>query len=188
MEVSKVTYNNLPLNGTGGEDRKSYKLKMFEWMQSNPNRCKNTNMRVLARQMSDSLSGSYSTFLAYLTRGVKDGTVSRSGGKRRGNFRINYFHPSIPKKLLDTASEDDKRFIAEVHERAEKVGGTVDSEGAIETGLPTVAVTEPPIITKDRMIREEIKQALPVEEQSLPVEVKQTKRGTQITFTININL
>lgn len=181
MEVSKVTYNNLPLDGTGGEDGKSCKLKMFEWMQSNPNRCKSTNMRVLARQMADSLSGSYSTFLAYLMKGVKDGTISRSGGKRHGNFRINYFHPNIPKELLDTASEEDKRFIAEVHERAEKTGGAVDNEGAIETKIPDIVATEPPVITKDRMIREEI-------EQTLPVEVKQTKQGTQITFTININL
>lgn len=186
MEVSKVTYNNLPLNGTGGEDGKSCKLKMFEWMQSNPNRCKNTNMRILARQMSDSLSGSYSTFLAYLMRGMKDGTISRSGGKKRGNFRINYFHPGVPKELLDTASEDDKRFIAEVHERAEKVGGTVDSEGAIEAKPLDIVATEPS--ARDRMIMEETEQALPVEEQALPVEVKQTKKGTQITFTININL
>lgn len=173
MEVSKITYNNLPLDGTGGKDGKSCKLKMFEWMQSNPNRCKDTNMRVLARQMSNSLSGSYSTFLAYLMRGTKEGTISRSGGKKRGNFRINYFHPGVPKELLDTASEDDKRFIAEVHERAEKAGGTIDNEGAIETKLPAkrqIKVTEPKV------------------EQTLPVEVKQTKQGTQITFTININL
>lgn len=173
MEVSKITYGNLPLNGTGGEDGKSCKLKMFEWVQSNPNRCKNTNMRVLARQMADSLSGSYSTFLAYLTRGVKEGTISRVGGKKRGNFRINYFHPSVPKELLDTASEEDKRFIAEVHERAEKTGGTVDNEGAIETKLP---------------VKEQPKVVEPKIEQALPVEVKQTKQGTQITFTININL
>ena len=187
MEVSKITYNNLPLNGTGGEDGKSYKLKMFEWMQSNPNKCKNTNMRVMARQMADSLSGSVSTFLAYLMRGMKEGTISRTGGKKRGNFRINYFHPSIPKELLDTASEDDKRFIAEVHERAEKTGGTVDSEGAIETPIEKPAPIEEPTII-ERAVVTPAQAEEPVVEQTLPVEVKQTKRGTQITFTININL
>lgn len=187
MEVSKITYDNLPLDGTGGEDGKSCKLKMFEWMQSNPNRCKNTNMRVLARQMSNSLSGSYSTFLAYLMKGVKDGTISRSGGKRHGNFRINYFHPGIPKELLDTASEDDKRFIAEVHERAEKAGGTVGNEGAIETPIEKAAPIEEPTII-ERAVVTPAQAEEPVVKQTLPVEVKQTKQGTQITFTININL
>ena len=187
MEVSRITYNNLPLDGTGGEDGKSYKLKMFEWMQSNPNKCKSTNMRILARQMADSLSGSSSTFLAYLTRGMREGTISRSGGKMHANFRINYFHPNVPKGLLDTASEDDKRFIAEVHERAEKTGGTVDNEGAIETSIEKPAPIEEPTII-ERAVVTPAQAEEPVVEQTLPVEVKQTKQGTQITFTININL
>lgn len=185
--MSKITYNNLPLDGTGEKDGKSCKLKMFEWMQSNPNRCKDTNMRVLARQMSNSLSGSYSTFLAYLMRGTKEGTISRSGGKKRGNFRINYFHPGVPKELLDTASEEDRRFIAEVHERAEKTGGVVDNAGAIETPIEKPAPIEEPTII-ERAIVTPAQAEEPVVEQTLPVEVKQTKQGTQITFTININL
>ena len=173
MEVSKLSYDGDAINGTGQEDGISQKVKMLKWLQDNPNKCKSTNMKVLSRQISDSIGGSQGTYLTYLMRAMSDGVLSRTGGKRKGNFRINYFHPSIPKELIDSASEDDKRFIAEVHERAEKAGGTVDKEGAIETKLPVkrqIKVTEPKI------------------EQTLPVEVKQTKQGTQISFTININL
>ena len=187
MEVSKFSYEGDAINGTGQEDGISQKVKMLKWLQDNPNKCKSTNMKVMSRQISDSIGGSEGTYLTYLMRAMSDGLLSRTGGKRKGNFRINYFHPAIPKELIDTASEEDKRFIAEVHERAEKAGGTVDKEGAIETPIEKPASIEEPTII-ERAVVTPAQAEEPVVEQTLPVEVKQTKQGTQITFTININL
>lgn len=187
MEVSKLSYEGDAINGTGGEDNKSVKQKMLEWLQANPDKCKRTNKKILSRQLADSLNGSESTFMCYLTNGLRDGIISRSGGKMRANFRINYFHPQIPQSLINSASDDDKKFIAEVHERAEETGGVVDNAGAIETPIEKPAPIEEPTII-ERAVVTPAQAEEPVVEQTLPVEVKQTKQGTQITFTININL
>lgn len=174
MEISKLSYEGDAIDGTGSDDNKSCRIKMLEWVQANPDKCKHTNMTTLSHQLGIALGGSDKTFLTYLAKSLKEGVLSRTNGKRRADFKINYFHPAVPKGLLDTASDEDKQFIADVHERASKMGGKVDSEGAIET--PSIEWPE-----------EDEAQEIPVE-QSLPVEVKQTRKGTQITFTININL
>lgn len=184
MEVSKFSVNGGVINGSGKNVRARQAL---EWMQTHPFLCKKTNVANISNCLARQYGGTCASFTQVFQRLLKKGLVKRSNGKRRADFRINYFHPEVPEDIIKSAPEEDKRFISDVYDRADKMCGKVDSEGAIETPIEKPAPIEEPTII-ERAVVTPAQAEEPVVEQTLPVEVKQTKQGTQITFTININL
>lgn len=195
MEISKLIYKGNAIDGTSHREYGSVKRAIIKWMQQHPDKCKHTTIEAMITQAGRDLDIQKDSIRSCLTRGKRQGWVDWFGTKYSKTIRVNYFHPSLPQEVIDNAPEEEKNHILEVFSRAEEKNGTVGASGeittvedSVEPSAPDTAPVELPIITEDRTIKEETEQALPVEEQTLPVEVKQTKHGTQITFTININL
>ena len=184
MEVSKSSVKGGVINGSGKNVRARQAL---EWMQTHPFLCKKTNIKNIGNCLAREYGGTCSSFIQVVNRLLRKGLVKRSNGKRRADFRINYFHPEVPADIIKSAPEEDKRFISDVYDRADKMCGKVDNEGAIETTIEKPAPIEEPTIIEEP-VATPAQAEEPVVEQTLPVEVKQTKQGTQITFTIDISL
>jgi len=170
MDISSI--RNVGLNDRIEDHSIAYRI--LRWLQDNPHQARNTNIAQIARAYPE-MGVSEGYIRVVLNRLLKENKLIRGNGKRRANFRINYFAAGIPRELLDSAPEEDKahikRVIDEVEER-QSMGEpcTLGNEGEITTPIEITP-------------REEVEQI-----SDSPVEIKKTKKGTTINISITINL
>lgn len=74
---------------------------ILDWMAKNPNRLLRTNCKLLASSMlldkDSKLKMTTGSCIQLLQRMLRDNLILREGGKFRGDFKINYGHPDLPK-------------------------------------------------------------------------------------------
>lgn len=146
----------------------STKTKLLKWIQENPHLCYDTNLANIARTITHE-GGNEVAVRVRLNQLVADQMLLRSGGKRRANFQVNYFHPNLPMEVLDHAPDDIKAEVEQFEEARHKLDQQiVEQAGKLEE------VSKPEE-------SEEVEEAEKVEE---PITIKQTEDG----ITININL
>lgn len=174
MEVSKLTISKELAH------QESHTTKILRWMQQHPNAMYDTNITAMSQQVT---GFSTATSIAQtIERMLKKGFIDRTGGKRRADFYINYYHPQIPPEILKNAPEEVKEAIdhnANIVRAEKENAGTV---AAINSSEP-----EPEKVVENTLKQEaeSVVQAVPVE---VPVSVSTENGEKKISITINLNL
>lgn len=146
--------------------QESLTTKILRWMQQHPNAMFDTNITAMSQQIT---GFSTATSIAQtIERMLRKGFIDRSGGKRRADFYINYYHPQLPPVIMENAPEEVKETIAHNAE-------ITKAEEVVENTLKEEAAVEP----------EPVAQTIPVE---VPVEVSTKDGEKKISITINLNL
>lgn len=202
MEVRKVTFLKSTLNQTGTIG------KLLMWMQDNPKQTRNTNLKQMARTYCMTHYGNSDSIAQSLQRMLNNQMITRTNGKRRSQFFINYFHPQMPGYIKQRAPKEDKERIERIKAMAMQQNQYVDDIGCVvtepekEAQEPEVDTTPEPTPEPDLKVQETVESNPTVEEETLksssdaseenttsaPITVRETERGLSISITLNLNI
>lgn len=175
MEISKLTLSPRV------SAQKSAQRQILEWIQQHPNQMRNTNCRTLAKSMR--ISGYKDVSIQqYIRRMIDNQMLTRFGGKRRANIRINYFHKDIPQDILDSAPKEEKDLVAKT------LAGIKSNQYIDETGCVTTKSEKP----RDKALITPIKvdSNTPIESQEIavPMTITKSKDGRSINIAVNLTI
>lgn len=197
-------------------DKISYKI--LQWMQEyeGTNALKNTTGHIIAEKIAalPEIENGELTIEQTFSKMVKSNIVYRDRYDKSiySDFRINYWHKSIPQEILANAPAEVKRAMAKTIDDMQE-NQYMDDEGCVVT--PGVTVTngdpfnedtatvedtdqqteEEELILPEEQIQEICNKSVqPYEEKkepqhiSVPVEVKKDGKSMSITVNLTINL
>lgn len=155
--------------------QKSTEGYILEWMQDNPNLCKNTSSGKMTTAMGIAgIPRSQNTLRLTIQKMVKNQMIDKFGSKFRGNYYINYMHSDIPPYILDKMPEGARARREEIKAGLEE-NQHLDEVGCIVTDTKT---EEAPDDVVD----------LGPEPEPMVIEKKVKDGVTHLTVTLNINL
>lgn len=184
---------------------------ILKWMQEKEGTpaLKKTTGHVIAEKISelDGVESGVITIEQVLSKMVKLNVIYRDKYPKSiySDYRINYWHKSIPKDILANAPVEEKRSMAKTIDDM-KPGQYMDDEGCVVT--PGATVTEGDPFSEDAVIypdttpfpsEEEVQEICneavkpydeePVKQEvTVPVEVKKDGKTMSITVNLTINL
>ena len=202
MEVRKVTFLKSTLNQTGTIG------KLLMWMQDNPKQTRNTNLKQMARTYCMTHYGNSDSIAQSLQRMLNNQMITRTNGKRRSQFFINYFHPQMPGYIKQRAPKEDKERIERIKAMAMQQNQYVDDIGCVvtepekEAQEPEVDTTPEPTPEPELEVQKTTESNPVVEEETLesssdaseenstsaPITIRETERGLSISITLNLNI
>ena len=202
MEVRKVTFLKSTLNQTGTIG------KLLMWMQDNPKQTRNTNLKQMARTYCMTHYGNSDSIAQSLQRMLNNQMITRTNGKRRSQFFINYFHPQMPGYIKQRAPKEDKERIERIKAMAIQQNQYVDDIGCVvtepekEAQEPEVDTTPEPTPEPELKVQKTTESKPVVEEETLesssdaseenstsaPITIRETERGMSISITLNLNI
>lgn len=202
MEVRKVTFLKSTLNQTGTIG------KLLMWMQDNPKQTRNTNLKQMARTYCMTHYGNSDSIAQSLQRMLNNQMITRTNGKRRSQFFINYFHPQMPGYIKQRAPKEDKERIERIKAMAMQQNQYVDDIGCVvtepekEAQEPEVDTTPEPTPEPELKVQKTTESKPVVEEETLesssdaseenstsaPITIRETERGMSISITLNLNI
>ena len=116
--------------------QKSTKGAVLEWMQENPQLCKNTNATAIAKALVNSKGVLRGTTAVAVRQAicsmVNNQMITRFGNKRRANFYINYLHKDIPPYVLENAPKEERERRKAIEEGLD-INQRLDDAGCIVT-------------------------------------------------------
>lgn len=174
--------------------------KILQFIQNNPNSARNTNVTLLAKTMSLGGVGKENTLNQVINKMLNNQMLTRWGGKRHANFRINYFQPDIPGYILEKAPEEERKRVERM--KAEMTPNQyISKDGCIVTPGTKKVEEESTIIEPEKPNLPELKEDKPEEETlksssdaseenttSVPVVIRDTERGLSISITLNLTI
>ena len=191
---------------------------ILKWMQEKEGTpaLKKTTGHIIAEKISelDGVESGVITIEQVLSKMVKLSVIYRDKYPKSiySDYRINYWHKSIPKDILANAPVEEKRSMAKTIDDM-KPGQYMDDEGCVVTPGATVTDGDPfsedAVIVEDTGQQDEEEEPILPEEQvqeicdkavqpyeaekevqevSVPVEVKKDGKTMSITVNLTINL
>lgn len=159
--------------------QKSSTGKVLEWMQKNPQHCKNTNASVMAKTMSMDGMGLENALRQTIQKMVNNQMVGRVGNKRHSNFYINYLHKDIPPYVVENATDEIRKTRQDIEKGLDE-GQYLDDVGCVVTK---------PKEEEPKEDEESPKLGEPIEQfTTVPVRLHQEKTNGSISLSITLNL
>lgn len=198
MEVSRITFMKTTLNQTGTIG------KLLMWMQDNPKQTRNTNLKQMAKTYCMTHYGNADSLAHTFQRMLNNQMITRTGGKHRSQFFINYFHPQMPGYIKQRAPKEDKERIERIEAMATQQNQYIDGNGCVVTE-PEKEAQEPEVDTTpepELKVQKTTESKPVVEEETLesssdaseenstsaPITIRETERGMSISITLNLNI
>lgn len=177
-------------------------------MQDNPKQTRNTNLKQMARTYCMTHYGNSDSIAQSLQRMLNNQMITRTNGKRRSQFFINYFHPQMPGYIKQRAPKEDKERIERIKAMAIQQNQYVDDIGCVvtepekEAQEPEVDTTPEPTPEPELEVQKTTESKPVVEEETLesssdaseenstsaPITIRETERGMSISITLNLNI
>lgn len=173
--------------------------KILQFIQNNPNSARNTNVTLLAKTMSLGGVGKETTLNQVINKMLNNQMLTRWGGKRHANFRINYFQPDIPGYILEGAPEEERKRVERMKAEMQP-NQYISKDGCLVTPGPKKEEPKPTIIEpketnlpdlKEEKEEETLKSSSDASEEnttSVPVVIRDTERGLSISITLNLTI
>lgn len=168
------------------QKQKSCRRVIIEWMQKNPERCKNTTAPSIARSMVEDSGFTESTIRQTIPAMVAEKMLFRRGSTKRGDYTINYLHPQLigVEEIQRNKTEADQKVV----DKAMAMLNKAKTNGHPEAKLGP----EGEVITRIEKKQPEPEQATQKEAKHIPVvyktdETEETRVKTPITITKDRN-
>lgn len=199
----------MPRSKTGKMTIKPNKIsyRILKWMQDNPNQLKKTTGHQISASVAnlDDVTSGEVGIAQVLSKMIRCNVVYRDKYDRSifSDFRINYWHKSIPADILAGAPAEVKRAMAKTIDDM-KPGQYMDDEGCVVTPNAVDKVEDP--FNEDKTVESEpgtfdnpiVEDQCPWEEDgeddeeegttTIPLQITKEKDGKTTNVTINLTI